>query len=301
MGVAYGRDVWGNLGFYGAYVIIEYPDQINVQVQTRGTRVDIPILVKMHVPTEDPDYPQFKYSFHGETFCSGGVLKHVDFEGYARWISRFVQVRIVEHNLVVASYNTNKIDTGNKGVGDYTIGNYTISFTIPDNVLTDFPPIDGKYTFEIWIGFYAVSYVLHTTSLECVPEYRDTDKADVKLNVTGVITTAPPPEERKAPPCENYGDLDGDGYITENDVKLAWQIYDSNEYDPKADVDGDGMISIWDVVAIKQYLQGDINDFPVCKLPPEERPKEKRFPWVAVGVASALLGLLMVKLGRKRV
>ncbi len=73
----------------------------------------------------------------------------------------------------------------------------------------------------------------------------------------------------KSPPCGSYGDLDGDGMISGNDISIVMNLVVSNKYDPRADVDGDGKVTLNDAQLIYNYLKGEINTFPVCQV---ERP-----------------------------
>ena len=71
------------------------------------------------------------------------------------------------------------------------------------------------------------------------------------------------------PPCNNFGDVDLDGFVTENDSDLVFQ-YDmglavlSQEQIIRADVDGDGNVTVTDGNLILQYAQGLRDTFPIC-------------------------------------
>lgn len=76
----------------------------------------------------------------------------------------------------------------------------------------------------------------------------------------------------RIPPRGNYGDVDGDGYVTMADgTYVARHSLTGDEYYPmtpaqkqSADVDGDGVVTMADGELITKYAAGDINTFPVC-------------------------------------
>ena len=95
------------------------------------------------------------------------------------------------------------------------------------------------------------------------------------------------PKERQ-PPCGNYGDVDGDGYVTHIEgepcdstlvaryVYFGWDgikdetsLTTEEEFIKRADVNGDGKVSMVDAMLIAQYVEGIIDTFPVCEAPPE--------------------------------
>ena len=78
-----------------------------------------------------------------------------------------------------------------------------------------------------------------------------------------------------APPCGNYGDVDGDGNVNIDDVtKVAAYLHDhvanplTADQKNRADVDGDGTVTNADQSLIYQYAVGQITTFPVCSLCP---------------------------------
>lgn len=101
-------------------------------------------------------------------------------------------------------------------------------------------------------------------------------------------TTKPAPVGGKVtslrpPPCGNYGDIDGDGYITSKDATLVKQYLAelaggittlTAEQLLRADVDGNGKVNIFDILDIDQYAAGQIDTFLVCAvtLPPPTPP-----------------------------
>lgn len=75
----------------------------------------------------------------------------------------------------------------------------------------------------------------------------------------------------RIPPCGNYGDIDGDGYVTREDgasvgAHVAGIETLNNEQMRRADVDGSGDITLADAVLIGKYGvgYGGYDTFPVC-------------------------------------
>src|SRR3989344_9387533 len=79
------------------------------------------------------------------------------------------------------------------------------------------------------------------------------------------------------PPCDNYGDVDFDGYVTARDklwvleFEAGLRIF-SKEQIERADVNDEPWmtsvskdVSSVDALFIDQYIHGLINTFPVCK------------------------------------
>ena len=88
--------------------------------------------------------------------------------------------------------------------------------------------------------------------------------------------------ESRLPPCNapdgiGYGDIDGDGYVTEDDAtmvenyaigKSGSELTDAQII--RADVDGDGEVTITDAILIGKYatyVEG-YDTFPVCEVCP---------------------------------
>ncbi|HEX58718.1 MAG TPA: hypothetical protein ENF26_01045 [Methanomicrobia archaeon] len=95
----------------------------------------------------------------------------------------------------------------------------------------------------------------------------------------------------RLPPCDSYGDTDGDGFIRPGVDAVLVQAYivggwemvqlkaeelgvelkiDEDEFARRADVNGDGAISIRDAQLISKYANGVTDTFPVCV--PGEKP-----------------------------
>ncbi len=105
------------------------------------------------------------------------------------------------------------------------------------------------------------------TSQYCTPDGTRTDDME---KISGSFTISP--TQAKAPPCGNYGDLDNDGLITENDLTIIRQgilgiTQLSGDQSQRADVDGNGLAVTSDIVLIRRYMLGMISTFPVCMVP----------------------------------
>jgi len=73
--------------------------------------------------------------------------------------------------------------------------------------------------------------------------------------------------DKRTPPCDSYGDIDNDGYITKRDVDLLFDIIDkdpTDEQERKGDVNGNGGLDFDDIAKVSSYLEGKIDTFPVC-------------------------------------
>lgn len=75
--------------------------------------------------------------------------------------------------------------------------------------------------------------------------------------------------------CGTFGDINDDGYITQNDGLLVanYVSYPGNpayiltdEQKKRADVTGNGKINIGDALAISNYAVGYLNTFKICSL-----------------------------------
>ena len=74
----------------------------------------------------------------------------------------------------------------------------------------------------------------------------------------------------RLPPCGEYGDVDGDGYVTDADAQMVLEyVVDSIDLTPeqleRADVNNDSVVDSSDAALILQYVEGRIDTFPVCK------------------------------------
>ncbi len=93
----------------------------------------------------------------------------------------------------------------------------------------------------------------------------------ISLNVSNVRDPAPKAAGNNTPPCEQYGDADGDGDVDPVDSVqiLRYDSGLSNKIDNEskrraADVNGDGRITPTDSVLILRYDAGQDITFPVC-------------------------------------
>jgi len=72
------------------------------------------------------------------------------------------------------------------------------------------------------------------------------------------------------PPCNSFGDINDDGYITQNDVDMisnhiSGLITLTEEQKRRADVNGVGNISQTDIDMLENYIITIISTFPVCE------------------------------------
>jgi len=81
----------------------------------------------------------------------------------------------------------------------------------------------------------------------------------------------------RIPPCGNYGDINNDGRVTEEDALMAGKHYTGVEtltpaQVARADVDGDPGVTMGDAYMIGKYAAGaeGHDTFPVCErgIPP---------------------------------
>jgi len=135
------------------------------------------------------------------------------------------------------------------------------------------------------------------------PEYPTPAEAAAALESRGESVEQPTGAGR-LPPCDSYGDTDGDGYIRPGVDAVLVQAYivggwemvqskaeelgvelkiDEDEFARRADVNGDGAISIRDAQLIDKYANGVTDTFPVCV--PQEKPSalECLFPRIFDG------------------
>jgi len=91
------------------------------------------------------------------------------------------------------------------------------------------------------------------------------------IAAVGVYALAQAAPLKKRSPCADYGDVDGDGYVTEEDAILIAQhrvgnIVLNEEQLRRADVTGDGRVTMEDSMIINQYVIDLIDTFPVCRI-----------------------------------
>ena len=73
----------------------------------------------------------------------------------------------------------------------------------------------------------------------------------------------------KTPPCGNYGDVDDDGVVDSSDYQMiadyvVGKITLTPDQLTRADVTGDGNVTMADALWVQRYIDGDVNTFPVC-------------------------------------
>ena len=98
----------------------------------------------------------------------------------------------------------------------------------------------------------------------------------------------------RKPPCGNYGDIDGDGFITAADAELVGQYYVkaidlTAEQLSRADVNGDGKVTMVDAQIIGRYAAGEIDTFPVCLTQPEIPPTD----WEYSSETGSIIGRIL--------
>ena len=74
-------------------------------------------------------------------------------------------------------------------------------------------------------------------------------------------------------PCASYGDLNDDGYVTEQDLTIMKELSigtQPNEMQKtRVDLNGNGTVAdAGDLVLLQRFVIGEINTFPVCRKPP---------------------------------
>jgi hypothetical protein len=76
-------------------------------------------------------------------------------------------------------------------------------------------------------------------------------------------------DDLKTAPCGNYGDLNGNKFLTQEDADILLNyIYLggalSNEQTINGDINNDGKNDLFDSIYLKKFLDGKISKFPVC-------------------------------------
>jgi len=136
--------------------------------------------------------------------------------------------------------------------------------------------VDGAYYFTGQITLAAGASTIETNVISL-----DAGTHEICGAIDGVIDTnhcqavvVIENGEKRTPPCGNYGDVDGDGYVTQNDVQMVIDhIVGSATLTPeqfaRADVNGDGNVEGADSHIIQQYVENVIDTFPICNEPTE--------------------------------
>lgn len=133
--------------------------------------------------------------------------------------------------------------------------------TFASSVRRDYPNIRYHYAVAGDAGIIAVPSA--PTILPCITCYEET--GEYKLFRTQEELDAHAHLARKPIPCGDMGDVDGDGWISEEDVRLIMEERDTLTADQlrRADVNGDGIVNMTDALAIVNYLLYG-GTFPVC-------------------------------------
>jgi hypothetical protein len=84
-----------------------------------------------------------------------------------------------------------------------------------------------------------------------------------------IISSTPTSSGLKTPPCDGYGDVNLDGYVTQDDADLVLRyVVALTNFTPeqirRADVDGKDGVTAVDALLITRYVQGLTNSFGVC-------------------------------------
>jgi hypothetical protein len=84
-----------------------------------------------------------------------------------------------------------------------------------------------------------------------------------------IVSSAPTSSGVKTPPCDGYGDVNLDGYVTQDDADLVLRyVVLLTNFTPeqirRADVDGRDGVTAVDALLITRYVQGLTNSFGVC-------------------------------------
>jgi len=147
---------------------------------------------------------------------------------------------------------------------DYMQLNPGESGTFASSVRRNYPNIRYHYAVAGDAGIIKTANA--PTILPCVTCYEETGEYSLfrtQEELDAHIAAAHP---IKVPcPCGDMGDVDGDGWISENDVRLIMEERDTLTADQlrRADVNGDGVVDMTDALVIVNYLLYG-GTFPVC-------------------------------------
>ncbi len=91
------------------------------------------------------------------------------------------------------------------------------------------------------------------------------------------MSPTPTPQVMVKPPCQQYGDANLDGYISNSDIELIQKFIVNLEIPNSSqkkfsDVNGDGQLTVSDLVLVRSILAGTISTFPVCSSPSTPTP-----------------------------
>jgi uncharacterized delta-60 repeat protein len=106
----------------------------------------------------------------------------------------------------------------------------------------------------------------------------NSDDCITSLDALMILSVTPTAQSSREPPCDSYGDVDDDGYVTIDDYDLVrsyaeggWDavkgktsLTSEEEFKRRADIDGDDEVSFDDSVFIDHYINGTYDTFPLC-------------------------------------
>jgi PKD repeat protein len=106
----------------------------------------------------------------------------------------------------------------------------------------------------------------------------NSDDCITSLDALMILSVTPTTQSSREPPCDSYGDVDDDGYVTIDDydlvrsyvgggwdaVKSKTSLTSEEEFKRRADIDGDDKVSFFDSVFIDHYINGTCDTFPLC-------------------------------------
>jgi len=106
----------------------------------------------------------------------------------------------------------------------------------------------------------------------------NSDDCITSLDALMILSMTPTTQSSREPPCDSYGDVDDDSYVTVDDYDLVrsyaeggWDAVKSKtgltseeEFKRRADIDDDDKVSFSDSVFIDHYINGTRDTFPIC-------------------------------------
>lgn len=119
---------------------------------------------------------------------------------------------------------------------------------------------DGKYSWEV-----TDDISLDEKYNEYFVKISDSDNTSVYDKSDGDFQV-----HRLTPPCDSYGDVNDDGYVTQDDTILAGRIVEgledgTSEEEKRINVNGDDEVTYDDYLAVADYVSGEKETFAVCK------------------------------------
>lgn len=129
-------------------------------------------------------------------------------------------------------------------------------------------PVNGGWSAWINSGSCGVNG-LQTQTRTCTNPTPANGGAQCSGDATQTISCSGSNPSIPVPPCGSYGDVNGDGYISDNDVAMIGQMINgtgsfTDAQEAKADVNADGAINITDKNLVINYSTKTITTFPAC-------------------------------------